>query len=264
MDIHAFANDLAAQTGGQIAFALHDLQADARVGHRADVRVPTASVIKLPLVTHIALDVSEGRLGWADQIQLDDAVKVPGSGILKELSAGLSLSLRDLCVLTIALSDNTATNMLIDHVGVASVNARIQALGMAQTRVFRGVYRADTAESTPFGFGATTAGEMADLLVRLARRQIGDGAAADTVLAMLAMQQDNAAIPRMLPDGWQYAGKTGAISALRADAGIITAPDGRRFALAAFCTDMPQVDWSPDNPGLFAIARLARRLLIEA
>ncbi|MBX0328142.1 class A beta-lactamase-related serine hydrolase [Oscillochloris sp. ZM17-4] len=253
---------LAHEAGGQIAFAFHDLQTGIWARHRADERVPTASVIKLPMLVHIALAVDEGALRWDEPITLAEAVKVAGSGILKELGAGLSLSLRDLCLLMTALSDNTATNMLIDRVGIEAINARAQALGMAQTRLLRRAFSPDTPASIPFGLGVTTADEMAGLLVKIARRQLGDGAAADTVRDILATQQDRAGIPRMLPEGWAYAGKTGAVEALRADAGVITAPDGRRFVLAAFCASMPIVDWTPDNPGLLAIARLAQALLI--
>lgn len=261
MDTSALIADLEHESGGRLAFALHDLRTGQALAHRADEPVSTASVIKLPILVHVALAVAEGALGWDDRLELRDPVKVAGSGILKELGAGLSLSMRDLCTLMTALSDNTATNMLIAHVGRAAINARIASLGLARTRLLRPAFSPDTEESRPYGLGVTTAGEMADLLVRLARRQIGDAATAEAILGFLAAQQDRAAAPRLLGPGWSYAGKTGAIDHLRADACILGDATGPRYALAAFCTDLPAIDWGPDNPGLLAIARLARTLV---
>lgn len=261
MDISVLISDLEHESGGRLAFALHDLRADTQLAHRADEPVATASVIKLPILAHVALAVAEGALRWEEQLVLRDPAKVGGSGILKELGAGLSLSLRDLCTLMTALSDNTATNMLIDHVGRAAINARSESLGLARTRLLRPAFSPDTEESRPYGLGVTTPGELAGLLARLARRQIGDAATAGAILGFLAAQQDRAAIPRLLGQGWSYAGKTGAIEQLRADAAILSDATGPRYALAAFCTDLPAIDWGPDNPGLLAIARLARGLV---
>lgn len=259
--IHALVASLEAATGGVITFACHDLHTDRRVGHRADTPVPTASVIKLPVLLHIALAVDEGQLSWDELLPLSESVKVPGTGVLKELSSGLALCVRDLCVLMTALSDNTATNILLNHVSIAAVNDRIARLGYTHTRLLRQVFAPDTPATLPFGLGATTANEMAGLLVRLARKQLGGATAMDTTLHMLAMQQDRAAIPRLLPDGWRYAGKTGSNPDLRSDVGLLTDPAGRQVVLAAFCTAMPRVDWTVDNPGLLAIARLAHALL---
>jgi len=261
MELHDFAAQLEHQMGGRLAFAFRDLGTGAALSYRGDEPVSTASVIKLPILLHIALAAEAGELDWGERLTLTDAVKVQGSGILKELGAGLALSVRDLCALMTALSDNTATNMLIDRVGMAAVNERMAALGLPVTRLLRRAYTPDTPASRPFGLGVTTALEQADLLARIALRQIGGGPACEAALTMLAMQQDRAAIPRLLPEGWQYAGKTGSIDHLRADVGILTGPAGEQVALAAFAGELPRVDWGVDNPGLLAIARLAGRLV---
>jgi beta-lactamase class A len=142
------------------------------------------------------------------------------------------------------------------------VNQRLDQLGCPQTRLLRRAFSPDTPRSRPFGLGVTTAAEQIDLLTRLVKHQLGGPAVDDTVLAMLAMQQDRAAIPRLLPSGWTYAGKTGSNIGLRADVGLISAPDGRQFVMAVFCSGMPGEDWSVENPGLRAIARLAQALLL--
>jgi len=260
IDGAALAAEFEPASGGRITFACHNLVTGVRLGHRADERVPTASVIKLPILVHMALAAADGALDWAEQLTLTDAVKVPGTGVLKELSAGLSVSLRDLAMLMTVLSDNTATNMLIDRLGIAAVNERLRSLGLHHTRLLRPAYTPDTSASRPWGLGVTTANEQVALLARLARGE-PDAAASAVVLEMLLKQQDRAAIGRWLPEGWQYAGKTGSISELRADVGLLTGPAGQQLALAVFCTAIPQVDWSVDNPGLRAIAGIARRVV---
>lgn len=260
MDPRTLAEQLERELGARLCFAFHDLQSGQRLSYRADEPVATASVIKLPILVHVALEVEGGRLDWGERIALGAAVRAPGTGILKQLGDGLVPSVRDLAVLMTALSDNTATNMLIDRVGIAAVNDRLAALGMAETRLLRRVFAPDTPATRPFGLGVTTAHEAAGLLARVARGEL-DGAAATVVAELLAMQQDRAAIPRMLPAGWQYAGKTGSNPDLRADVGILSGPGGRQVVLAAFCAALPRVDWGVDNPGLLAIARLALALV---
>jgi beta-lactamase class A len=128
--------------------------------------------------------------------------------------------------------------------------------------LFRKAFTPDTAASREFGLGVTTAREMGELLIRLAQKELGSGGTAADILTILAAQQDRAAIPRYLPQEWQYAGKTGCIDHLRADVGIVTAPDGRQSVLALFCSEIPAINWTPDNPGLLALAYLSRELLV--
>jgi beta-lactamase class A len=177
------------------------------------------------------------------------------------LTAGLTLSLRDACYLMTVLSDNTATNMVIDRFGMEAINTRIRALGFTHTTLLRRAFTPETAASRQFGLGVTTAREMGHLLGRLARKEIGNEKVSADILTILAAQQDRAAIPRYLPEGWQYAGKTGCIKHLRGDVGIVTAPDGGQYILALFCSEIPAVNWTVDNFGLLTMAQLSRALL---
>lgn len=231
------------------------------VGYRPDLKVSTASTIKLPILVHVALAAEEGHNDWDEPLTLTDEDKVRGSGILFGLSTGLTLSLRDTCYLMTVLSDNTATNMIIDRFGLEAINARIRQLGLEHTTLFRKAFTPDTAESREFGLGVTTPREMGKLLIKLAHKEIGREATSAAILDMLAAQQDRAAIPRYLPQDWEYAGKTGCIDHLRADVGLVTAPDGHQYVLALFCSEISAVNWTPDNPGLLALAQLAKSLL---
>jgi len=96
---------------------------------------PTASVFKVPVIVELYGQVEAGRLNLDDRLILKDSIKVPGSGILKELSEGLEVNVRDLSRLMMILSDNTATDMLVERVGKENVNARMKRLGLKDTIV---------------------------------------------------------------------------------------------------------------------------------
>ena len=96
---------------------------------------PTASVFKVPVIVELYGQVEAGRLNLDDRLILKDSIKVPGSGILKELSEGLEVNVRDLSRLMMILSDNTATDMLVERVGKENVNARMKRLGLKNTIV---------------------------------------------------------------------------------------------------------------------------------
>jgi beta-lactamase class A len=225
----------------------------------ADQPRKSASIIKLPILVHAALTVAEGAARWDERVALG-AERAGGMGVLKLLDAGLALTLRDLVTLMTVISDNTATNLVIERFGAAAINARIRALDLPQTTLFRPVFAPDTAASAAYGLGVTTARETGTLLARVARRELGDPATADLLLGLLAAQQDRVGIPRGLPAGWRYAGKTGSDTDLRNDAAIVTAPDGRQHVVTIFCQPLPPLPGGVDHPGLLAIRDLAERL----
>lgn len=256
--IHEIENEM----GGEISLAAKDLQTGRTITYHADRMVMTASVIKLPILVHVALAVREGMLSWEESLTLTEGEKVGGSGVLDVMTAGLNLSLRDACMLMMVVSDNTATNMIIEHIGVEAINRRMRSLGLSRTTLNRKAFSTEepTPLSTRYGFGVTTPHEILRLLTRISAGEIGDAEVCTDLLHFLSKQQYTDGIPRYLPDGWKYAGKTGAVNAVRNDVGIVTAPDGRRFALSIFCQKLPLVLWKPENPGLLAIGRLARLL----
>ena len=248
--------------GMLLAFAGQDLQTGERWLYRADHRCQTASVIKFPMLIHVALAVQEGLLDWSEKLTLMEGEKVGGSGVLTQLTAGSEWTLRDLCVLMTIVSDNTATNMVIERVGVEPINARMRALGLPLTTLYRKSYAQDTEASREYGLGMTTPEEMLALLLLLAEGRIGSPDVSRELLKIMEAQNYRDGIPRSLPEDWKYAGKTGAVNAVRNDVAVVTAPDGRRFALALFCQQLSVVQWTAENPGLLALARLAQCLLL--
>ena len=247
--------------GGEISLAARNLQTGWTAEYHADRKVKTASVIKLPLLVHLALCVSEGRLDWNETLELTDAEKVGGAGVLSGMTAGLKLSLRDLAYLMIAISDNTATNMLIEFLGVTPVNERMSGFGLTETRLLRKSYSPDTPQSAIYGMGVTTPNEMLRLLILLYENQIGSFRAKEEIMDLLFQQQIRDRIPRYLPADWRYLGKTGGVDGVRNDVGLVIAPDGQKFAMSLFVQNLPPGDWTADNPGLIALALLAKNLV---
>ena len=249
--------------GGKLSFWLYDLKTGQVTGHREDKPVATASTYKLPVLIHCALLVEERRLSWNQPFELQERLKSRGTGVLKDLTAGTVLTLQDVCYLMMALSDNTAADMLVDHLGIEGVNQSMRDLGFSLTRLEPQHHPAGSANRPPFAVGITTPHEMGGLLRDLAQQRLASPESTRKMLHMLSAQHDRSMIPRHLPPDWQYAGKTGSNPGLRADIGLITGPAGERSLLAMFCGHSETSDWSVDSLGTLALARLARFLLIE-
>jgi beta-lactamase class A len=229
-----------------------------------DDRVRTASTIKLPILIEAYAQVEEGRVHWEDPLLLKESGKVGGAGMLRELGEGLRLSLRDAVNLMILVSDNTATNLVLDVLTTDAVNARLESLGLPATRVLRKIggggqsrAGADPANA-PFGLGVSTPREMVLLLERLERGEIVSPAASREMIELLKRQQYHDGIGRTLR-GIPLATKPGALDHLRSDVGIVYSPRGR-IALAVTCEGLPEVDYTVDNPGHLLISRLALAL----
>jgi len=248
-------------SGGALCLTARELKTGHAVRYHGDRRCKTASVIKLPMLVHIAMAVGEGALSWNEALTLTDAEKVAGSGVLTQLGAGLSLTLRDACVLMTIVSDNTATNMLIERLGVAPVNERMRSLGLPLTTLFRKSYTPDTEASREFGLGMTTPDEMADLVQMIAEERTGGPGVSAEILSILGGQCLRDSIPRGLPPDWKYSGKTGGIDGVRNDVALVTSPEGARFVLALFCQELKDLQWTPDNAGVVALGNVTRTLL---
>lgn len=257
--------EIEAGFAGKIGLAAKHLGSGRTILWHADAKRPTASVIKLPVLVHALMLAHDGRISLDDRVTLDEADKKPGSGVLTHLSDGLTISLRDACMLMIALSDNTATNLVLDRVTIEGVNERMACLGLRDTRIFRKVYSDGPpvcAENARYGLGVTTARDMMRLLALIHGGVVGGAPVGVEARRYLAAQMYRDGIPRMLPAEWTYEGKTGAVDAVRNDVGLLTGPGGDVIAVAVLCSNMPTPLWTADNPGLLTIARLAR-LVVE-
>ncbi|MCA1626866.1 MAG: class A beta-lactamase-related serine hydrolase [Acidobacteria bacterium] len=251
---------------GKVWLSAKNLDTGATYELNGDERVRTASTIKAPIMVEAFARVVEGKAKWGDELLLTKEKKAGGSGILFEFGDGLKLTLRDAVNLMIVVSDNTATNLVLDVLTAEAVNARMDALGLKKTRALRkvfggGVSRAgEDAALKPFGLGVSTPREMVTLLEKLERGEVISPAASKEMIELLKRQQDRRGIGRTL-NGVEIASKAGALDHLRSDVGILYTKRGR-IAMAITCDEMPAVIWTVDNPGYLLLSRLSL-LLIE-
>ena len=206
---------------------------------------------------------------WTDLSELGKGNKVGGSGVLNEMSEGSKIPLRDLVRYMMLLSDNSATNMVLDHVPGNSVNKTLEKIGIHETRSLRKILRGTIPEgisdvgrdpaNKSFGIGVATAHEMVTLLERLHRGELVSTAASAEILDIMKKQQGRQGLPRRFDV--DVADKPGALDHLRSDVGIVYSKLGP-VAIAITCWDIPKIDWSPDNPAYLFIADAAR-ILVE-
>lgn len=249
---------------GRVAVAVEHLAAGERFGHQADEAFPTASLIKFPVLIELYRQAEEGRVDLQSQVTLRKADKVPGSGILTpHFSDGATFALVDAARLMIAYSDNTATNLVVDKIGIAATSETMQSLGCPNTRLHSKVYRRDTSidieRSKQFGLGSTTAAEMLLLLGKLERRELVSREASEAMLAHLKACDDKVKFRRFLPDDAVLAYKTGSVDASRTAAGILYTPAGP-VALCVLTAENEDRRWTRDNAGDLLCAEIAREV----
>jgi len=250
---------------GNVYLYAKNLDTGAVYDFGGDEPVRTASTIKVAVMVEAFARVAEGRAKWSDELVLGKEARYAGSGVLQDLTDGLRLTLRDAVTLMMTVSDNTATNMVLDYLSTDAVNARMESLGLRQTRIMRrvgggGVSKEGMIEANKrFGLGRTTPREMVTILEKLERGEIVSPAVSKEMIELLKREQPTEGIWRGL---WRVpkATKSGALDALRSNVGIIYHPRGR-IALAVTCDDMPEPDWTADNPALLLMSRLSEIII---
>jgi beta-lactamase class A len=248
---------------GHVALYAVDLNSGRNVAIDADTPVPTASVIKLTILYDAVKQIEEGKASFADPVTLTKANQVEGSGVLQFFDVPLELTFRDALEMMIIQSDNTATNLAIDRLGLQNIDARIKSLGLKNTWLYKKVFMPPSGPVPPdqpkFGLGKTTAREMASLMTHFATCDTIRKDLCDAAVDMLKNQSDQAAIPRYLP-GITVANKTGALDNVRNDVGIVYAKNGP-IIISAFTYDNKDESWTVDNSAQVLIAVLAKTIV---
>jgi beta-lactamase class A len=245
-------------------------------------------VFKIPVLIELLLQVEDGRLSLDEKIAIAEVLKSPGSGVLKELSSAPSLSLSDLAMLMIIISDNSATDVLVERVGTERINRRLASWGLAVTRVpmdcrqllfeiagrpqgpftpearleVEQVLRRRERVFTSRAYedrdnNLTTPREMIALLEMLVTEGRLSPWVRERALSYMRKQQVRDRLPFHLPPGSDIANKTGSIGGVRNDAGILFVERGP-VLVCAFTRDL-----KVDLDGTTAIAEIGR-LVYEA
>ena len=249
---------------GKVSLFAKNLDTGETYALNPDERVRTASTIKIAVMIEAFARVAEGKAKWTDEVVLTKEKKVSGSGILGELSDGLKLTLRDAVSLMMILSDNTATNLVLDVLTTDAVNARMESLGFKQIKINRKVGSGGEStagkdpENKKFGLGVATPREMVLVMEKLERGEVINAAVSKEMIDLMKREQGRNALGR---SQWSVpmASKYGALDKLRSAVGLLYTKKGR-IAMAISCDEMPETMWSVDNPAYLLMSRLSEVL----
>ncbi len=270
---------IAAAHHGKLAVYAHNLRTGETASLYPDLPVKTASTIKLGILLDAAEQIRAGHATLAEKLTLSHENQVEGSGVLAQLTAPMALTLRDTLTLMVILSDNTATNLAIDRLGLPHINSTLHSAGLKQTYLYKKVYVPASgpmpADQPKFGLGKTTAREMASIMERFATCRLSldgsapeaaDGPLCGAILHMLRNQQDRDSLPRYLEtldtseNGSAIANKTGALDAVRNDVALISTKAGP-VVISAFTYDNADQRWNGDNEAEITLAKVAQAIV---
>jgi beta-lactamase class A len=265
----------AAQAGysGQLSVAAKLLETGEEVMIDADHAYPTASTFKIPVMAEIFRQAEAGAFGLDDRVALQAADIVKGSGVLQSLTPGMELTIRDLAMLMIIVSDNTATNMLIDRAGgVEPINAFMRELGL-NSIVIRNKIDFDAIGDDNRALAEASPCDLMRLCELIVTEKLVSAEASREMLRIMREQHYRNQFPRYLeynPYGEELheeqtlwiANKTGSLKGMRADAGIIGLPGGSHIVFGVMNEGSGDAGFTQENEAE-VINGVIGRLLVE-
>ncbi len=269
-DLQSQLNHMASKHQGKVGLYAKNLKTGATVAINPDAEVKTASVIKLPIMIETFYQVKEGKHRLDERLTVTKENQVPGSGVLTLMQPGLQPSLLDAVTLMIAISDNTAANLVIDDIGIPAVNARMELMGLKKTHLFKKVFMPYSGpvadQDRKFGLGRTTPREMAAAMESVWRCDLGDKPLCAQMLSILHNQFYREAIPRYLEEidtsesESKIGNKSGAVDGVRNDVALIETNAGP-IVISVFTWDNQDNSWTVDNTAELLIAHMARTIV---
>jgi len=219
--LEARIGDIDHNLDGVMGVAILDLTSGQKFLLHADDVFPQASSIKIAVLAELYHQAQQGKLKLTDLYTMQQSDLVPDSDIMGGLTPGITrITLRDLATMMVAVSDNSATNVLIDRLGMEKVNALMDSLGLPHTRLRRKMM--DLKAASEGRENISTPREMMTLLESIYEGKVLNKAMTDDFFKMLSTHKVSF-IPRELPDGVKIANKPGELEAVRNDSGIVFA-----------------------------------------
>ena len=247
---------------GVVGYSVIDLENNVRLSRRGDEKFSTASLIKVPILVTVFDLVAKGQLSLDDPITVLKIDQVPGSGIIQYLHNGTILTVRDAAWLMITISDNTATNLLLDRIIIRRVWNKMDSLGLRDTRVhsksFLRVASIAMDSSVKYGLGVTTPNEMARLFEMLARGKAVNPASDSAMLNILEHNENDQKLLRYVY-GVRAAHKSGETDQVRTDCALFYL----RNRVVACVLTKENVDqrYSPDAEAHLVIGRIGEAIV---
>lgn len=262
---------LCAEFDGRCGVAALNLQTEEELLYHGHETFPTASVIKLPVLVTLMQQCEAGERSLAEPLMLRRADQMGGSGVLRHLTPGLTMTVRDWAFLMMNLSDNTATNVLIDHVGLMAVQEWLVNAGYSNIQLHNKIDFPALAHDQNH-FGTASPYDLTRLMTAVFRRQVVSANACGEMLRMMDKVGEDR-IGRYLPltpfgadvpdeEKLHLAGKTGSFVGTRAQTAVIwrgAAEAPRGFVITVMTEGNPAPEtWSVDAAGVLLIGRIAR------
>ena len=260
--LHRTLDSLAHHFRGVLGYSIDNLDTGERLTLRGDETFPTASLIKVGILVTLYDLAEKGQISLDDQLTLLRIDQVPGSGVLQFMHPGMTLSVRDAAVLMSILSDNTATNLLLDKIVIRRVWQKMEALGLSHTKVHSKVFLriASVApdSSAKYGLGVTTPNEMARLFGMMAEGKAVSPKADSAMLDILANNQDMESMQRTV-SGLAVPHKTGATDSVRTECALFRLQT--RVVACALTKQNADTRWVVDNEAQVALGRIGEAIL---
>lgn len=242
---------------GVVGYSVIDIENGLRLSRRGDETFPTASLIKVGILVTVFDLVAKGQLSLDDPITLLNIDKVPGSGVAQFLHNGTILTVRDAAYLMMTISDNTATNLLLDRIIIRRMWAKMDSLGLHNTRVhsksFLRISSVAMDSSVKYGLGVTTPNEMARLFELMAQGRAVNPAADSTMLEMMEHNNAGTMLQRYV-SGARVAHKDGETNQVRTECALWYL----RNRIVACVLTKENVDqrWVTDNEAEVTLAKI--------
>jgi len=209
---------------GVMGVAIKDLTSNHTILLQPDEVFPQASSIKIAVLVELYRQAQQGKLKLTDLYTVQKSDLVQDSDLMGGLTPGITrVTLRDLATMMIAVSDNSAANVLIDRVGMENVNAMLDSLGLTHTRLRRKMM--DVKAAAEGRENVSTPREMMTLLEALYRGKMLSPEMTDDFFTVLSTHKDSY-LPRDLPDGLKIANKPGDLEGVRNDSGVVFVQNG--------------------------------------
>lgn len=248
---------------GAVGISLRNLQTGETLSLRGSETYSSASLIKVAVLVALLDEVHAGRMRLDEPLTLVARDRVGGSGILQHLASGHTLSVEEAARLMIMISDNTATNLILDKLDIRTVWAKMEALGLPHTKIHSKTFRRHTSvamdSSLKYGLGVTTPDETVRLFTLLHEGRAVSPAMDSLALEILKGTEDGERLRRWLPPGTTVAHKSGSVDRARSDCGILYGPD-TPVALCVMTREEGDLPYTVDNRASLLIAAVAREV----
>ncbi len=232
--------EMASDLEGNIGLYYKDLSSGKSIGINENEPFLAASVIKLTVLIEAFKQNELGKLSFDGLVVVSREDKLPSCGSLTYMHDGIEVTVRDLCVLMIIQSDNTATNIMIKKLGMENINKTVKDLGLEKTHLNRLLF--DSEEQKKGKENYISPREMGMLLEMMWKGELVSKEASHEMLEILKMQQINHKIPYFIPKGIKIAHKTGEDSGITNDVALVLADKPFILCVAANNTNVQQTE----------------------